>query len=73
MLTKQDLPTYHRLLKILKRLNSGKPFFTAYLCNEINEDEKSIRSDLAKLRKIRGFPLQNINDEIAHQDLLGPL
>ena len=27
MLTNQDLPTYHRLLKILKRLNSRKPFF----------------------------------------------
>jgi type I restriction enzyme M protein len=68
MLTKQDLPTYNRLLKILKRLNSRKPFFTAYLCNEINEDEKDIRSDLAKLRKIRGFPLQNINDEYSFKD-----
>ena len=25
--SKQDLPTYHRTLKILKRLNSGKPFY----------------------------------------------
>ena len=68
MLTKQDLPTYNRLLKILKRLNSRKPFFTVYLCNEINENEKDIRSDLAKLKKIRGFPLQNINDEYSFKD-----
>lgn len=66
--SKQDLPTYHRTLKILKRLNSGKPFYTAYLSSEINEDEKDIRSDLAKLRKIRGFPLQNINEEYSFKD-----
>ena len=29
----QDIPTYNVTLKILERLNSGKPFYIEYLCD----------------------------------------
>lgn len=59
----QDIPTYNVTLKILERLNSGKPFYIEYLCDETDEAEQDIRNNLAKLRRIRGFPIQNKDGE----------
>ena len=64
----QDIPTYNGTLKILERLNSGKPFYIEYLCDETDETEQDIRNNLAKLRRIRGFPIQNKDGEYSFKE-----
>ena len=73
-MNQQDSSTYNRVFKILKKFNCGKPFYIEYLCGEIDEAEQDIRDNLAKLRRIRGFPIQNKDGEYSYkEDALGLL
>ena len=58
MLTKQDLPTYNRIIKILKKFNNNENYYVGNSWEDIDETEQNIRIELAKLKKIRGFPIE---------------